>query len=250
MENKPYLSFNVLRRKDGENLRPKKTAEKFKMSASTLRNYEAKGLIPPAERSPNGYRKYTLQHELYLACIQAMAPAFGMEVTTVVLHSLLRSEWDKALWIVREKEVILYEEKKKVEQLKKELEEYFNTGQGFSNEKRFSIHEVSSQTGVQKTAIRYWEKDGFFTAERNPENDYRLYNETDLVKIKFIQVLQNCVYSEDTVALKQSIKMLDQYNVEEISKLADQVITYLNKTIRSQMQAMAPLCELVDFITS
>jgi len=231
-------------------LRPKKTAEKFKMSASTLRNYEAKGLIPPAERSPNGYRKYTLQHEMYLACIQAMAPAFGMEVTTGVLHSLLQGEWDKALWIVREKEVILYEEKKKIEQLKTELEQYFYTGRGFSNAKRFSIHDVSLQTGVQKTAIRYWEKDGFFTAERNPENDYRLYNETDLVKVKFIQILQNCVYSEDSVALKQSIKMLDQYNVEEISKLADQVLTYLNKTIRSQMQAMAPLCRLVDFITS
>lgn len=231
-------------------MRPKKTAEKFKMSASTLRNYEAKGLIPSAERSPNGYRMYTLQHEMYLACIQAMAPVFGMEVTTKVLHSLLRGEWDKALWIVREKEVSLYEEKKKVEQLKMELEEYFNTDQGFSNEKRFSIHDVSLQTGAQKTAIRYWEKDGFFTAERNPENDYRLYSETDLVKVKFIQILQNCVYSEDTIALKESIKMLDPYHTEEISKLADQVITYLNKTIRSQMQAMTPLCKLIDFITS
>lgn len=230
-------------------MRPKKTAEKFKMSASTLRNYEAKGLIPPAERSSNGYRKYTIQHEMYLACIQAMAPAFGMEVTTEVLHSLQRGEWDNALWIVREKEVTLYEEKKKVKQLKRELEEYSVTGQGFSTEERFSIHDVSLQTGVQKSAIRYWEKDGFFTAGRNPENNYRLYNEADLVKITFIQVLQSCVYSEDTVALKQSIKMLDQHNLEEVSKLADQVLTYLNKTIRSQMRAISHLYQLVEFLT-
>jgi len=236
-------------REDGESLRPKKTAEKFKMSASTLRNYEAKGLIPAAERSSNGYRKYTLQHEMYLACIQAMAPAFGMEVTTDVFHCLQKGEWDNAFWIVREREVCLYEEKKKIEQLTRKLEQYSTTGQGFGNDERFSIHDVSVQTGVQKSAIRYWEKEGFFTAERNPENGYRLYNEADLVKMGLLQALQTCSYSEDTVALKQSIKRTNQHNLEEFSHLADQVITYLNKTVRSQMRAISHLYQLVEFLT-
>ncbi len=95
-------------------MRPKKMAAKFRISASTIRNYEAKDLIPPAERSSNGYRIYTNQHTAYLSCIQAMAPAFGMEVTAEVLRCLHQDKPQDALWIIREKEVALYEEKEKL----------------------------------------------------------------------------------------------------------------------------------------
>lgn len=109
--------------------RPKKLAEKYGLSANTLRNYEAKGLIPPADRSANGYRMYTERHEAYLACIQAMSAAFGMEVTSEVMHCLGQNELDDALWIVREKEVMLHREKASLDQLVKELKSYFEGSQ-------------------------------------------------------------------------------------------------------------------------
>lgn len=39
-------------------LRSSQLARMAGVSADTLRHYEAKGLLPPARRSPNGYREY------------------------------------------------------------------------------------------------------------------------------------------------------------------------------------------------
>lgn len=228
------------------NYRPKKLAAKYNLSTNTLRNYEAKGLIPPAERSANGYRMYTERHEAYLACIQAMAPAFGMEVTTEVLHCLQRNELEDALWIVREREVELHREKASFDQLEKELKSYAEGRQAYEVSQRLRIDEISRLTGAPKSAIRYWEKMGLFRAERDPDNEYRLYHEEHLMKIRMIQVLQNAVYSEETVNLKQSIALIDIQNSEYTMKLAESIRTYMHKTIKLQMRGLYFLYRLIQ----
>jgi len=227
-------------------LRPKKTAEKFNMSASTLRNYEAKGLIPPSARSANGYRIFSERHEAYLACIQAMSVAFGMEVTTAVLLHLQHKEWDKALWIVRKKEVIFYEEKEKLVALLRELERYADGSKPLDRERLIGIHEASFKTGAPKTAIRYWEKEGMLTVGRNPGNGYRLYDEAGLFKIRLIQALQSCVYSEETAALKRSLKSIDPYRIEEVISCARRLSHHFNKTLMTQMKALGRLCTVME----
>ncbi|MGG4107493.1 MerR family DNA-binding transcriptional regulator [Paenibacillus lautus] len=226
-------------------LRPKKLAEKYGLSSSTLRNYEAKGLLPPAARSSNGYRMYTERHEAYLACIQAMAAAFGMEVTSEVIHSLRRNELDDALWIIRDREVMLHREKASLDQLVRELKSYSEGSRDHDFNHHFSIQEVSRRTGAPKSAIRYWEQSGLFTAKRDPDNDYRLYNEAHLFKIRMFQVLQSAVYSEETVNLKQSIARLDLENIEHAMKLSESIQAYLHKTIKLQMRAHYFLYRLI-----
>ncbi|CAI6086047.1 MerR family transcriptional regulator [Cohnella sp. JJ-181] len=218
--------------------RPKKLASKYNLSANTLRNYEAKGLIPPAVRSANGYRIYTQRHEAYLACIQAMAPAFGMEVTSEVLHRMGRNEVDDALWIVRDREVMLHREKANLDQLVEALKSYAEGSQAYDLNQRFNTHEVSRRTGAPKSAIRYWEKSGLFTTERDPDNEYRLFNEAHLFKIRMIQVLQSAVYSEETVSLKQAIACLELQNIEDTKELVESIKAYLDKMIRLQMEGI------------
>ncbi|MBB3108789.1 DNA-binding transcriptional MerR regulator [Paenibacillus phyllosphaerae] len=226
--------------------RPKKLAAKFNLSPNTLRNYEAKGFIPPAERSANGYRLYTEQHEAYLACLQAMAPTFGMDMTAEVLHKLQRNELDQALWLVREREVLLHKDIASLEQLVLDLKSYAETNPSCDFDQRFSIHEVSNRTGAPKSAIRYWETCGLLTSERNPDNDYRLYHEAHLLKIRMILVLQNAVYSEETVNLKQSIAQLEIRNLEHAMRLADRIRSYLRQTIQHQMRGIYFLYRLIQ----
>lgn len=226
--------------------RPKRLAEKYGLSSSTLRNYEAKGLIPPADRSSNGYRMYTERHEAYLACIQAMAAAFGMEVTSEVMHCLGRNELDDALWIVRDREVMLHREKVSLDQLVRELKSCSEGSRANDSNQYFSIHEVSRRTGAPKSAIRYWEQSGLFTAKRDPDNDYRLYNESHLFKIRMIQVLQSSVYSEETVKLKQSIARLELENIEHAMRLSERIQAYLHKTIKLQTRALYFLYRLIQ----
>jgi len=228
-------------------MRPKKMAAKFMISASTIRNYEAKGLIPPAERSSNGYRIYTDQHAAYLSCIQAMAPAFGMEVTAEVLRCLHQDKPQDAMWIIRKKEVALYEEREKLERLIQDIRISANKNKTPYAEESYTINEVSELTQVPKSAIRYWEQAGYVTAERDPDNRYRRYSGSHLLKIRLIQVLQSSVYSEDTVNFKQSIATAEHTDLQGIMNVAQHVRTYLDKIIESQMCGISYLHQLIQF---
>lgn len=228
-------------------MRQKKMAAKFMLSASTIRNYEAKGLIPPAERSSNGYRIYTDQHAAYLSCIQAMAPAFGMEVTAEVLRCLHQDKPQDAMWIIREKEVALYEEKEKLERLIQDIRIYANENKSPYAEEPFTINEASELTQVPKSAIRYWEQAGYVTADRDPDNRYRRYSGSHLLKIRLIQMLQSSVYSEDTVNFKQSIAAAEHTDLQGLVNVAENVRTYLDKIIESQMCGISYLHQLIQF---
>lgn len=229
-------------------MRPKKMAKTFMISPSTLRNYEAKGLIPPAERSVNGYRMYTDLHAAYLECIQAMAPSFGMEVTTEVLHDLRQDKPYDALWTVRKMEVALYEEKVKLEQIIEDIRQLTNENNLPRAMQRFAIHEVSEMTKIPKSTIRYWEQAGYVKADRDPENRYRYYSRAHLIKIRLIHVLQNSVYSEDTVKLKQSIAATEDTDLQGIMNLTEHVRSYLQECIETQMCGISSLWKLTQLL--
>lgn len=226
-------------------MRPKKMAEMFLMSASTLRNYEAKGIIPPAKRSANGYRVYTNEHAAYLACIQAMSPAFGMETTREVLSFLRENRVTEALWIVKKKDASLYEEKIRLQTLIQDIHLYARSNQAPPTDDWFSIDEVFKKTGAPKSAIRYWEQAGLLTPERDPANDYRRYCSAHVFAIRLLQVLQNCTYSEDTVKLRRSIAETDHMDIQQIRKLAEDTLTYLDKINESQLRGVYYLYKLM-----
>lgn len=231
-------------------MRPKKMAATFMISPSTIRNYEANGLIPPAERSANGYRFYSDVHATYLACIQALAPAFGMEVTTEVLHYLQQDKIHTALWAIREKEVVLYDDKERLEKLIEDIRLQANENISPYAKERFTINEVSELTKIPKSTIRYWEKAGYVAADRDPENHYRCYDGGHLQKMRLLQVLQNSVYSEETVKYKQSIAAAEHVDLQSIMKLAENIRTYLDKRIDSQMCGISRLYKLIQLIKS
>nr|WP_245596182.1 MerR family DNA-binding transcriptional regulator [Paenibacillus taiwanensis] len=221
-------------------------AAKFMISTSTIRNYEAKGLIPPAERSANGYRIYTNKHAAYLSCIRAMIPAFGMEVTSEVIRCLQQDKPQDALWIIREKEVALYKEKQKLERLIQDIRIYNIENKSPYAESTFSMNEASELTQASKSAIRYWDEAGYVRADRNPNNRYRQYSGSHLLKIRLIQMLQSSVYSEETVLFKQSISAAKPTDLQAIMKVAENIRSYLDKIIESQMCGISFLHQLIQ----
>ena len=53
-----------------------------------------------------------------------------------------------------------------------------------------NIKQAAEQSGVSARNIRYYEQAGLLTPARNPENDYRVYTDTDLHTLKLIRVLR------------------------------------------------------------
>ncbi|MDU0206025.1 hypothetical protein ACYEXS_18620 [Paenibacillus sp. MAH-36] len=68
--------------------------------------------------------------------------------------------------------------------------------------------------------------------------------------MRLLQVLQNSVYSEETVKYKQSIAAAEHVDLQSIMKLAENIRTYLDKRIDSQMCGISRLYKLIQLIKS
>lgn len=53
------------------------------------------------------------------------------------------------------------------------------------------INEVTSKLGLSRKAIRYYEEEGLISPKRNKNNDYREYDEEDIIILKKIKFLRN-----------------------------------------------------------
>src|SRR5260370_17473409 len=58
------------------------------ISVQQVRNYEASGLIPQAQRSPSGYRLYTQQHLAALKAVKSMVRGYGWPRTSAIIQAL------------------------------------------------------------------------------------------------------------------------------------------------------------------
>src|SRR5215207_3141411 len=75
------------------------------ISVQQVRNYEATGFIPPAERSPSGYRRYTQKHLAALKTARSLIGGFGgygWQRARAVMQAVHRGELAVALALIDE----------------------------------------------------------------------------------------------------------------------------------------------------
>ncbi|MDF2721597.1 MAG: transcriptional regulator [Paenibacillus sp.] len=235
-------------------MRPIDIANKLNVSTSALRNYEANGLVPPTERSTSGYRLYTNEHLAYFECIQAMAPGFGMDVTSQVLRHVQTKQIDSALSLVSEAQANLRLDTKLAENNVHTLEVYGKQcGYADSCEDKEwkTIGEVSAETSLPSSTIRHWEKEGLIASSRDPHNGYRLFNRSQIRKISLLRALRPAPYSETTVELKQAIALMNEEDSEQAGTIARATLSYLLQTNRQQIRGvyyLYALCRLLKLL--
>ena len=69
------------------------------------------------------------------------------------------------------------------------------------------IHEVEHIVGLSKKSIRYYEEHGLLSPKRDKNNDYRIYDEDDIRKLKVIKFLRE---------LNVSIKELEDLSLGKL----------------------------------
>src|SRR5258707_14733102 len=78
-------------------LRTRDLARAGHISVQQVRNYEASGLIPKAQRSPSGYRLYTQPHLAALQAVKSMARGYGWAPTAAIMQALHPGDPSNAL---------------------------------------------------------------------------------------------------------------------------------------------------------
>ena len=77
-----------------------------------------------------------------------------------------------------------------------------------------NISEIEKITGISKQAIRFYEKEGLISPNRNQDNQYREYDENDVKTLKMIYVFRKVGLSLDEISkvLKDEISINDAMN--------------------------------------
>lgn len=97
------------------------------------------------------------------------------------------------------------------------------------------IKDVESRVGITKANIRYYEKEGLISPERNDENNYREYSERDVAQLERIKVLRILgIPISDIRELNEGSATLDSVMAHRLDALQEE---------EKNMEAVRRVCE-------
>ena len=185
-------------------LRTKDLALAGPISVQQVRNYEASGLIQPAERSPHGYRLYTAQHLAALKTVRSMVKGYGWQRTPEIMRMLHQSDLPAALALIDTRHAELASKRLQIEQALLALQALAaqaallpDTGYA----QRLRVGEAAKQVGVRVSALHFWEQQGLLHPLRDRSSGYRLYDEQQMRRLRVVVLLRDAGYDFDVIRL-------------------------------------------------
>jgi DNA-binding transcriptional MerR regulator len=167
------------------------------ISVQQVRNYEASGLIPKAQRSPSGYRLYTHHHLAALKTVKSMVPGYGWQRTSAIMQALHRGDLSATLAIIDERHA---EQALKRRQMEQTLSALRILAAGSASQPRTShpqrvrVGEAAKQVGVRVSALHFWEQQGLLHPVREQHSRYRLYDEHQMRRLRVVALLRGAGY--------------------------------------------------------
>ena len=182
-------------------LRPVDLAREAGISAQLVRNYEAAGVLPPAERTESNYRRYEQEHLDALRTYRALAPGFGPETATGIMRAVHDGDVPLALRLIDASHADLHEQRVTTDAASDALgaaaEEFLD--QPASSGPALRVGELAGQLGIRTSALRVWEAAGLLTPTREPGTNYRRYVPVQIRDARIIHMLRQGRYSFDQI---------------------------------------------------
>ncbi|MBM2614899.1 TioE family transcriptional regulator [Actinoplanes sp. LDG1-06] len=177
--------------------RPVDLARACGLSTQAIRNYEADGILPPAERSLSGYRAYTPVHLLALRAFLALVPGHGHRAASLILQAVNRDEVEVALRLVDESHVQLLDDRRTLLAVEAALRDLAPTpperGDTF-------VGPLAHKLGLRPATLRKWERAGLVHPRRDRQTGYRVYSAADVRDTQLVHQLRRGGYRLDQIA--------------------------------------------------
>ena len=180
-------------------------AQAAQISVQQVRNYEAGGLIPPAERSPSGYRRYTQKHLAALKTARSLIGGFGgygWQRARAVMQAVHQGELSVALALIDEYHAELAANRIQVEQTLVALRLLAAQPAPLPPTRHapsLRVGEAARQVGVRVSALHFWEQQGLLHPLRDPGSRYRLYDEQQMRRLRVVVLLREVGYDFDAI---------------------------------------------------
>ncbi|MFF5174751.1 TioE family transcriptional regulator [Micromonospora sp. NPDC000089] len=180
--------------------RPVDLARRHGLSAQAVRNYERAGVLPPADRSPTGYRRFTEAHATALSAYLALVAAHGYPVATEVMRAVVRGELDAALRAIDRSHALLLRDRETLDAVQEAVAVLTAAPPPAPSGTPLSIGALAHRLGVRPATLRKWERAGILRPVRDPTTRYRVYSPHDVRDAELAHLLRRGGYRLDHIA--------------------------------------------------
>ncbi|MEW2476827.1 TioE family transcriptional regulator [Micromonospora gifhornensis] len=180
--------------------RPVDLARRHGLSAQAVRNYERDGVLPPAERSPTGYRRFTEVHATALSAYLALIPGHGYAASGDIMRAVNRGDIDAALRTIDHSHELLQRDRDTLDAV--EAAVAVLTGSPPQPQRRTAvpISVLAHRLGVRPATLRKWERAGILQPVRDAATGYRVYSADDVRDAELAHLLRRGGYRLDHIA--------------------------------------------------
>jgi len=174
------------------------------ISVQQVRNYEAGGFIPQAERSSSGYRLYTQKHLAALKAARSLAGSYGWQRARAIMQAVHQGNLALSLTLVDERHAELAARRDRVEQTLAALRALATQSSrpaGTRHAPRLRVGQAAKQAGVRVSALHFWEQQGLLLPVRDPSSRYRQYDEQQMRRLRVVVLLRDAGYDFSAIHL-------------------------------------------------
>ncbi len=179
-------------------LRPVDLARRHGLSAQAVRNYEAAGVLPEAERTEHGYRSYTPLHAQALRAFLALVPAHGHQAATSIMQAVGQGRIEDALALIDDSHVRLLDDRRTLQAVEGALRDLSPLPQGRDGDT--FIGPLATRLGIRPATLRKWERAGLVQPRRDPQTGYRVYSAADVRDARLVHQLRRGGYLLEQIA--------------------------------------------------
>ncbi|MFC5745404.1 MerR family transcriptional regulator [Actinomadura rugatobispora] len=177
-------------------LRPVDLARTAGVSTQQIRNYLDEGILPPAPRTPSGYRTFDERHRHALITFRALERGYGRTASAEIMRAAHAGDAPQALALVDAAHAALHEQRLALRSMGEALEAVARQDPGPPGPARsdLRIGEVAARLGVRTSALRVWESAGLLTPRREPVTGYRVFGPAEIRDAQMIHLLRQGRY--------------------------------------------------------
>lgn len=226
-------------------------ARAVQISVQQVRNYEASGYLPPAERSPSGYRRYTARHLAALTTARALIGAYGGPRALEMMQAAHADRLAQALALIDERHAELAAARQQLGQTEAALSVLAALqppDRHAHAPARLRVGAAARLVGVRVSAVRFWEDQGLLQPAREPGSRYRLYDERQLRRLRIIVLLRQA--NHDFAAIRATIDELEAGQPQRAVAAVEQRHSELARMSWRCLAALAALhayvCEFLE----
>ncbi|MFE3824512.1 MerR family transcriptional regulator [Streptomyces sp. NPDC059092] len=175
-------------------MRPVDLARPYGLSGQAVRNYEAAGILPAAERTPSGYRRYTGEHAAALRAFLALIPAHGHAAARSIMTLLNADRTVEALTVIDRGHAELLTDRQTLDAIERALTELTHVPDERPAHRPTTVSALAHRLRLRPATLRRWERAGLLHPGRDPATGYRAYTPDDIRDAHIVHQLRRGGY--------------------------------------------------------